>query len=159
MGSSRRSGTRLVWPLAALAVVAIAGAASGGDLTPYLVLLPLAFVFAGFTQPTGSSVLLALPAIVALVIGARGDIDRELVSTIVLAVPVSVVAGEAVARLTRRQREAEERVGRLLHAVRLLAREEDERHGAQALSALAVDLLGADAASALLARDANTRLF
>jgi diguanylate cyclase (GGDEF)-like protein len=159
LGSSWTVGTRILWPLAALAVVAIAGAVSGGDLTPYLVLLPLAFVFAGFTQPTGTSVLLAVPAVVALVIGARGELDRELVVTIVLAVPVSVVAGEAVARLTRRQRDAEDRVGRLLQAVRVLAREEDERHGAQALSALAVDLLGADAAAVLLARDANTRLF
>jgi diguanylate cyclase (GGDEF)-like protein len=77
----------------------------------------------------------------------------------VLAIPLSVLAGEAIAQMMQRQREAETRVGRMLDAVRVLAREDDERHGAQVLAALAVELLDADAAAVLLGSNAGARLF
>ena len=72
---------------------------------------------------------------------------------------MSVATGEAIAQMMRRQREGEGRVARLLDAVRVLAREDDERHGAQVIAALAVELLDADAAAVLLGNTPHARRF
>src|SRR4051794_27082480 len=153
----RRLGGRaqMLYALAALVLIAVGGASFGGPITPYLALLPLPFVFVGFTQPPGASFSLLPFAAVALAIAAHGHWSRELVATIVLAIPMSVLTGEAIAQMMRRQRESEDRVGKLLQAVRALAREDDERHGAQVLASLAVEVLDADAAAVLLGSTAN----
>jgi diguanylate cyclase (GGDEF)-like protein len=150
---------QLAYALAALALIAVGGATFGGPITPYLALLPLPFLFVGFTQPPGTSLVLLPFAAVALVVAAHGHWSHELVATIVLATPMSVLAGEAIAQMMHRQRESEVRVGRLLDAVRVLAREDDERHGAQVLAAFAVELLDADAAAVLLGNGPSARLF
>jgi diguanylate cyclase (GGDEF)-like protein len=116
-------------------------------------------MFVGFTQPPGSSLALLPFAAVAIMVAAHWQFNQDLVGTAALALPMSVVTGEAIAQLRRRQRDSETRVGRLLDAVRVLAREEDERHGAQLLAALAVELLEADAAAVLLGNNAHARLF
>jgi diguanylate cyclase (GGDEF)-like protein len=150
---------QVTYAFAALVMIAAGGASSSGDITPYLALLPLPFVFVGFTQPPGASLALLPAAAIAVVIGADGRWTHELVGTIVLATPMSVVAGEAIAQMMRRQRESEVRVGRLLEAVRVLAREDDERHGAEVLAARAVELLDADASAVLLASAADARVY
>src|SRR5690242_15747570 len=95
---------QVMYALAALVIVAVGGASFGGHITPYLALLPLPFVFAGFTQPPGTSLLMVPFAGLALTIAARCHWTHELVGTIVLAMPMSVVAGEAIAQMMRRQR-------------------------------------------------------
>jgi diguanylate cyclase (GGDEF)-like protein len=153
------SRAQITYAVAALVMIALGGLSFGGQITPYIALLPLPFVFVGFTQPPGTSLLLLPWALVALGIGAHGHWTHELVGTIVLGTPTSVVAGEAIAQMMRRQRESEGRVARLLDAVRVLAREDDERHGAQVLAALAVELLDADAAAVLLGNTPQARRF
>jgi diguanylate cyclase (GGDEF)-like protein len=150
---------QIAYALAALILIAVGGTTFDGHIAPYVALLPLPFVFVGFTQPPGTAVALLPFALVALFFSAHGHWSHELVGTIVLAVPMSVVAGEAIAQMMRRQRESEARVGRMLDAVRVLAREDDERHGAHVLAALAVELLGADAAAVLLGNGAHARIF
>src|SRR5690242_4508399 len=145
--------------LALLVVIAAGGATSGGSVTPFLALLPLPFLIVGFTQPPGSSLALLPFAAIAIVFAAHGEWSRELVTTVVLTTSISVLAGEAIAQLMRRQRDSEVRVGRLLHAVRVLAREDDETEGAKVLAALAVEMLDADAAAVLLGNSNNARLF
>ena len=150
---------QLTYAVAALVIIAVGGASFGGHMTPYLALLPLPFVFVGFTQPPGTSFTLVPFAALALTVASRGHWTHELVGTIVLALPMSIVAGEAIAQMMRRQRDAEVRVTRLLDAVRVLAREDEERHGAQVLAALAVELLDADAAAVFLGNGPAARRF
>src|SRR5690348_12511004 len=147
--------SQLVYAAAALLIIAIGGASFGHHLMPYMALLPLPFVFVGFTQPPGTSLGMLPFAALALTIASRGNWTHELVGSIVFALPMSVVTGEAIAQMMRRQRESEVRVVRLLDAVRVLAREDDERHGAQVLTALAVELLDADAAAVFLPSRTN----
>jgi diguanylate cyclase (GGDEF)-like protein len=150
---------QMLYAVAALLLIAVGGMSFGGHITPYIALLPLPFMFVGFTQPPGSSFALLPFAALAIAVAAHWRFDQDLVATAALALPMSVVTGEAIAQLMGRQRDGEARVGRLLDAVRVLAREEDERHGAQMLAALAVELLEADAAAVLLGNTAQARLF
>jgi diguanylate cyclase (GGDEF)-like protein len=133
-------------------VLFAAGGALGTDpAVPLLAALPLPFVFVGFTQGPGMSAALAPLAAAAMVIAARLSFDRLLAATLLFALPMSVLVGEAIAQAQRRRARAERRVDRLLHAVRVLARVGDEREGAHLVAALAAELLHAQAVAVLLA--------
>src|SRR5262249_13125234 len=99
------SRAQLAYALSALVIVAMGGASLGGHIAPYLAPLPLPFVFAGFTQPPGTSLRLLPFAAVALSIAAHDHWTHQLVGTVVLAIPMSVVVGEVIAQMMRRQRE------------------------------------------------------
>src|SRR5262249_62231324 len=89
----------------------------------------------------------------------RFQIAPTLVSTLLSALPMSVLVGETIAQAEVHRDRAERRVERLLHAVRVLARVADERTGAQLVAALAAELLGAQAVSVLLADRPNERRY
>ena len=61
---------------------------------------------------------------------------RTLMSTLVFALPMLVLVGEALAFAQARRTKAEARVERLLEAVRILARVDDQRTGAQLVASL-----------------------
>jgi diguanylate cyclase (GGDEF)-like protein len=151
--------TQIAYALAALVIVAVGGESFGGPITPYLALVPLPFVFVGFTQPPGTSLVLMPFTAVALTVAAHGHWTHEFVGSILLAIPLAVAVGEAIAQMMKRQRDAEARVARLLDAVRVLAREDDARHGGQVIASLAVELLEADAAAVLVGNGTNLRRY
>jgi diguanylate cyclase (GGDEF)-like protein len=142
---------QLVLPLFAFALFAWGGVIAHQHLDAYLAMLPLPFVYVGFTQRPGMSLALAPVAAVALVIAGRFQFDGTLIATLLFALPMSVLVGETLAQAQLRRSRAEERVDQLLHAVRVLARIEHERTGAEIVASLAADLLGADAVAVLLA--------
>jgi diguanylate cyclase (GGDEF)-like protein len=116
-------------------------------------------VFVGITQPPGTATALAPVAVLALMIADRFQFDATLTSTLVFALPMLVLVGEALAFAQARRDKAEARVERLLEAVRILARVDDQRRGAQLVASLASELLGAEAVAVLLAdRNGSKRL-
>jgi diguanylate cyclase (GGDEF)-like protein len=135
----------------AFVLFAWGGVLASGMSAAYLAALPLPFVYAGFTQRPGMSALLGVPAAVALVVAARFQLSGALAATLLFALPMSVFVGEAIAQGEQHRRRADHRVDRLLHAVRVLARVEDERSGAQLVAALAADMLHAQAVAVMLA--------
>jgi diguanylate cyclase (GGDEF)-like protein len=126
---------------------------------PYLAMLPLPFVFVGFTQRPGTSTLLAPAAAVSLLVANRFQVDGTLVATLLFALPMSVFVGEALALAQQRRTRAEDRVARLLEAVRTLSRVTDARRGADLVASLFAELLGAEAVAVLLSEPANKRRF
>jgi diguanylate cyclase (GGDEF)-like protein len=142
---------QLAFALFAFVLFAWGGVLAANPIGPYLAALPLPFVFVGFTQPPGTSLLLSPIAGVALVVAARGTVDQTLVATLLFALPISVLVGEMIAQAELHRQRAEHRVDRLLHAVRVLARVADERAGANLVAALAAELLSAQAVAVLLA--------
>jgi diguanylate cyclase (GGDEF)-like protein len=149
----------LVLPLFAFLLFAWGGALARGAPEPYIALLPLPFVFVGFTQRPGTASALAPVAVVALVVADRFRFDAAFASTVVFAVPVLVLVSEALAFAQARRSKAEARVERLLEAVRVLARVDDPRRGAHLVASLSAELLGADAVAVLLAdRNGSRRL-
>src|SRR3954470_1820695 len=142
---------QLVLPIFAFVLFAWGGVIAHQHLDAYLALLPLPFVFIGFTQRPGTSIVLAPAAAVGLLVAARFSFDPTLVATLLVALPMSVAVGEAVAQAQTRRTWAEQRVDRLLQAGRVLGRMEDERTGADIVASLAAELLGADAVAVLLA--------
>ena len=149
----------LVIPVFAFLLFACGGAIARGAPEPYLAMLPLPFVFVGITQPPGTATALAPIAGLALVVADRFRFDSTLMSTLVFALPMLVLMGEALAFAQARRDKAEARVERLLEAVRILAHVEDQRRGAQLVASLAAELLGADAVAVLLAdRNGSKRL-
>jgi diguanylate cyclase (GGDEF)-like protein len=151
--------TELAIPLFAFVLFACGGVMARGTPEPYLAMLPLPFVFVGITQPPGTATALAPLAALALVIADRFHFDATLTSTLVFALPMLVLMGEALAFAQTRRNKAEARVERLLEAVRILAHVDDQRRGAQLVASLAAELLGADAVAVLLAdRNGSKRL-
>jgi diguanylate cyclase (GGDEF)-like protein len=151
--------TELAIPLFAFVLFACGGVIARGAPEPYLAMLPLPFVFVGITQPRGTATALAPVAALALVIADRFRFDATLMSTLLFALPMLVLMGEALAFAQARRDKAEARVERLLEAVRILARVDDQRRGAQLVASLAAELLGADAVAVLLAdRNGSKRL-
>jgi diguanylate cyclase (GGDEF)-like protein len=148
-----------VFGVVAFVLFAWGGVLANGPVAPYLALLPLPFVFVGFTQRPGASLLLAPLAVGSLVVAARMTMDASLAATLAFALPISVLVGETIAQAELHRRRAERRVERLLHAVRVLARVEDERTGAQLVSSFASEMLGAQAVSVLLAERAGGRRY
>jgi len=142
---------QLAVPAAALVLLAVAGVHDDGLATPFLAVLPLPFVYVGFTQRPGLSFAIAPAAAVAFVVGARFQLTSTVVTTLVFALPMSALVGEAIAQAQRRRARAELHVERLLHAVRVLAHVTDEQRGAQIVASLAAELLEADAVAVLLA--------
>ena len=152
--------TELVIPVFAFVLFAAGGAMARSTPEPYLALLPLPFVFVGITQRPGTASPLAPVAAIALIVADRFRFDATLMSTLVFALPMLVLVGEALALAQARRTKAEARVERLLEAVRILARVDDQRIGAQLVASLAAELLGADAVAVLLAdRPGSRRLF
>jgi diguanylate cyclase (GGDEF)-like protein len=142
---------QLYFPGCALLLLAWSGMAPSGPSAAFLALLPLPFVFTGYTQRPGTSLALAPVAALTLAAASGFDFDSTLLVTLTFAVPMSVVVGEAIAQAQVRRGDAEEHLERLLRAVRVLAHVTDERSGAQLVAALTNELLGADAVAVLLA--------
>jgi diguanylate cyclase (GGDEF)-like protein len=150
---------QLVFAIFAFVLFAWGGLLSTDTSGPYLAALPLPFVFVGFTQRPGSCVMLSPLAAVSLVVAARFSFGPTLAGALLFALPISVLVGEMIAQAERQRSGAERHVERLLDAVRLLARVDDEREGARRVAALAAELLGAQAVSVLLAERPNDRRF
>jgi diguanylate cyclase (GGDEF)-like protein len=144
---SRRA--QLAIPLAAFAIIG-AGGLHGDVAGAFLAILPLPFVFVGFTQRRGTSLALAPFAALALLLGGRLDFAPIMVAALVFALPVSACVGEMIAQVERRRARAERRIGRLLEAVRVLAAATDEPTAAHLLASLAAELLDADAVAVYL---------
>jgi diguanylate cyclase (GGDEF)-like protein len=151
--------SQLVFGVAAFVLFAWGGVLASGPVAPYLALLPLPFVFVGFTQRPSTSLLLAPAAVVSLLVAARFTVSASLLATLFFALPISVLVGEMIAQAELHRRRAERRVERLLHAVRVLARVDDERTGAQLVASFAAEVLGAQAVSVLLADSSGGRRF
>ncbi len=128
-----------------------AGVLAHGTPEVYLATLPLPFVFVGITQRPGTSSALAPVAALALITADRFRFDTRLSSTLVFALPMLVLVGEALSFAHKRRTRAEGRLEGLLQAVRVLARVDDPRRGAQLVASLCADLLDADAVAVLLA--------
>lgn len=133
--------------------------AEAGIEAAYLAMLPLPFVFLGFTQPPGTSLLLSPFAGLCLIVAGRAEVGGALIATLLFALPMSVFVGEMLALAQQRRTRAEARVERLLEAVRTLSRVANARRGAQLVAALFAELLGAEAVAVLLADQTNTRRF
>jgi diguanylate cyclase (GGDEF)-like protein len=149
---------QLLFPISGLVLLAIGGVSPTGPFPAYLAILPLPFVFVGFTQRPGMSLALA-PLTGMLLLSASGfDWNGTLLATLMFAVPMSVLVGEAIAQAQLHRHYAEVHLERLLHAVRVLAHVNDERTGARLVASLATELLNADAVAVLLAdRPRSTR--
>ncbi len=147
----------LAIPLFAFVLFAFGGMIARGASEPYLAMLPLPFVFVGITQPPGTATGLAPIAALSLVVADRFRFDTPLMSTLVFALPMLVLVGEMLAFAHARRTKAEARVERLLQAVRILSRVDDQRRGAQMVASLSAELLGADAVAVLLADRAGGR--
>lgn len=149
----QRFGPRaeLAIPVFAFMLFACGGVMTRGSADGYLAVLPLPFVFVGITQRPGTSTALAPVAALALMIADRFRFDARLNSTLVFALPILVLVGEALAFAHTRRTKAEGRVARLLDAVRILARIDDQRRGAQMVASLSAELLDADAVAVLIA--------
>jgi diguanylate cyclase (GGDEF)-like protein len=141
---------QLVFPAAALVLLAWGGV-PGAELSAFLAILPLPFVFVGFTQRPGMSLAIAPVGAIALLVANGFSFDSTLLAPLIFALPLSVLVGEAIAQAQLRRGHAEEHVERLLHAVRVLAHVNDERTGADLVAKLATELLNADAVAVLLA--------
>jgi diguanylate cyclase (GGDEF)-like protein len=146
---------QLALPVFAFVLFAWGGVMARETPEPYIALLPLPFVFVGFTQRPGTASALAPVAVVALVVADRFGFDATLLSTVVFALPMLVLMGEALAFAQARRTQAEARVERLLEAVRILARVVDQRAAAQMVASLSAEMLDADAV--LLADRAGSR--
>ena len=147
----------LVIPVFAFVLFAWGGVIAQGTPEPYLAMLPLPFVFVGITQRPGTAAGIAPIAVAALIVADRFHFDSTFLSTLVFAVPMLVLVGEALAFAQARRTKAEARVERLLEAVRILARVDDQRTGAQLVASLSAELLGADAVAVLLADRPGSR--
>src|SRR3954454_5328577 len=104
-----RHGPRaeLVIPVFAFVLFAWGGAIAHGTSEPYLAMLPLPFVFVGITQRPGTAAGLAPVAVVALVAADRFGFDATFMSTLVFALPMLVLVGEALALAQARRTNAE----------------------------------------------------
>ncbi len=142
---------QLAIPIGALLVLVCGSAVGNADAAPFLAVLPLLFVFIGFTQPPGTSLAFAPAAVIGLAVAHGLSAMQPLVASVVIVVPLSVLVGEAIAQSQVQRDRAHEQIGRLLHAVRVLARVNDERSGAQLVASLCAHLLHADAVAVLLA--------
>ena len=154
-----RARAQLTLAAFAFVLFAAGGTVAHGAVGPFLAMLPLPFVFVGFTQRPGSASLIVPAAAIALVLAGRFHFDATLMLTLVFALPMSAIVGETLAQAQLRRSRAEGRVERLLEAVRILARVNDARAGAQLVAALAAELLGADAVSVLLADRKGSRRY
>jgi diguanylate cyclase (GGDEF)-like protein len=148
---------QLVLPLFGFALLACGGVLTKGAPQAYVAMLPLPFVFIGITQRPGTASAAAPAAALALVVADRFRFDVRLNSTLLFALPMLVLVGEALALAQTRRTKAEARVARLLDAVRILARVDDERRGAQLVASLSAELLDADAVAVLLADRPGSR--
>ena len=150
---------QVVLPLFAFVLFAWGGVAGGDPAGPYLAALPIPFVFVGFTQPRGTSLLLAPFGAVSLIVATHAAFDETLMGCLLFALPMSVLVGETIALAQRNRTQAELRVERLLQAVRVLSRVDDERTGAQIVAELSAELLDAQAVSVFLAGATHARRY
>jgi len=101
---------QLVLPIFAFVLFAWGGAIARGTPEPYLAMLPLPFVFVGLSQPSGTASALAPVAAGALIVADRLHFDATLLSTLVFALPMLVLVGEALSFAQVRRGKAEARV-------------------------------------------------
>jgi diguanylate cyclase (GGDEF)-like protein len=144
------ASAQVVYALFAFVLFAWGGMIESGTAGPYLAALPLPFVYMGFTQRPGMSILLVPFAALALVVAARFTVDSNLLTALLFALPMSVLVGETIAQAQQHRARAEHRVDRLLDVVRVFARVENERIGAQLVAARTAELLDAQAVAVLL---------
>ncbi len=142
---------QMLYPVTGFVLVAYAAHGAGTGVAAYVAVFTLLFVLVGFSQPSGSCVALMPVALGVLRIGSGAAWDVAMLAEVAFELAVGVTAGETVALVLRRQRQAEVRIERLLTAVRVLVRTTDEREGASVLAALASELVDADAAVVYLA--------
>ncbi len=155
--SSYPPRAQLAIPIFGFGLLASGGVLTSGAPEAYLAMLPLPFVFVGVTQRPGTASALAPVAAIALMIADRFRFDVGLNTTLLFALPMLVLVGEALAFAQSRRTKAEARLERLLDAVRVLARVDDERRGAHLVASLAAELLDADAVAVLLADRPGSR--
>ena len=149
---------QLLIPVSAFTILAVGGL-HGPVAGPFLAILPLPFVFVGFTQPRGTALAIAPCCALALLAAGRFELTPALVAALVFALPVSVLVCEAIALVEGRRAIAARQLGRLLDAVRLLAAVDDEHIGAHLVASLATDLLDADAAAVYLPDSRRTAVY
>lgn len=141
---------KLFLPVSAIVLTSAASRSDGAAFGSLLAVYPLAFVLAGFTVPPGSSLLLAVPA--ALVLYLLNPLESSIaLAGLLILVPISVLVGEAVAQLVRRQERSEEHLAHMLSGVRVLARTDDEQKGAERFASLVCELVEVDASVAFFA--------
>ena len=150
---------QLVFVGFAFVLFASGGLLMHGGAAGYLAALPLPFVYVGFTQRPATSTMVAPAAVIALLVAARFELQPAVLATLVFALPMSVLVGEMIAQAELHRSYAEHRVDRLLHAVRVLSRVEDERAGARLVASLAAELLDAQAVAVLLSDRPNGRRY
>ncbi len=141
----------------AFVLFAAGGAMARSTPEPYLACCRCRSSSSGSRNGPAPPALLAPVAAIALIVADRFRFDATLMSTLVFALPMLVLVGEALAFAQARRTKAEARVERLLEAVRILARVDDQRTGAQLVASLAAELLGADAVAVLLADRPGSR--
>lgn len=135
------------------AVLALAGRET--DMSPlvFIAVLPLPFVYCGLVQPPGTALALAPVAFVAFVVG-EGWSSRATLTGLVMALLLSVLAGEVLAVAMRSRDRARDIVGAVLTAARRLARSTTEVEILTAVQDAAVTLLAADETAVFEASDA-----
>lgn len=95
----------------ALGLVAVASAYGNGSAYSHSVYFVVVFVWVGLSQPPGTSYWLIPPTVLAYVwpLMIKEDPGRNAVSSVTVAVPVCVLVGEVLARVSRRQQDAARR--------------------------------------------------
>jgi diguanylate cyclase (GGDEF)-like protein len=142
---------QLAYPLVGFALTAAAahGQPQTGVAT-VVTAFTLLFMVTGFSQRPGRCTLLAPMAAIAMLAALPEPMSGAAAAETLVEVAVTVVCGEAVALVLRRQRRAERSMRALLDGVRTLAWLDDPELAVRSVATLAVDLLGADAAAVLL---------
>ncbi len=151
----------------ALGLVAAASAFGDGSAYSHSVFFVVVFVWVGLSQPPGTSYWLVPPTVVAYVwpLLVKTDPGRNAVASVFVAVPVCVLVGEVLARVTRRQQEAAERDqvraalrGRLVSAVAHINSELDHAAALSRICDGARDVVGCEATGFALISDGDAEL-
>lgn len=141
--------TLLAFPLVALMLLAVTGASARGVMPAYLAFYSLSFVYVGLTQRPGFGLLLVPPAFLSYVMASQGGRGGTVVAATSAA--IAVVIAELLAVFALRGRETEAGLGRVLEAVRVIARTDTVGEACKVLADSAVGVFSADGAVVFLA--------